>query len=150
MTPTQRATTDTDPIEQQTEPVQEQIQAPKSVSIPAQVSRADQPPRTTWRTAGTASDSNVRLRDGLRFGFLVFAAVWVGWGVLGVLGIGLIQINPPVGVPGLDADPTTVGWHNFFTAGNRADALWYQRIAADGYRPDDAISAALASVPVPR
>ena len=115
--------------------------AGQAATIPAQTSRAGQPPRTRWSTAGAGPDSSVRLSDGLRFGFLVFAAVWVGWGVLGVLGIGLIQINPPMGVPGLDADPTTPGWQNFLTVGNRADALWYQRIALEGYRPDDGSAA---------
>lgn len=82
-----------------------------------------------------------RLRDGLRYGAMVFAAVWLGWSLLGLLGVLIVPARAPVSVPGLAASPLTPGWHNFVTAGNRGDALWYLRIAADGYRTDDASAA---------
>jgi hypothetical protein len=87
------------------------------------------------------SRHEVRLRDGLRFGVMVFAAVWIGWAVLGLLGVMIFPAREPVSVPGLLAEPLSVGWHNFFTAGNRQDALWFQRIATDGYSAQDASAA---------
>jgi hypothetical protein len=77
-------------------------------------------------------------RDGLGFTVRVFAAVWAGWALLGLLGVQIITAGHPVSVPGLDAQPASPGWHNLLTVGNRGDALWYQRIAAGGYRTDDA------------
>lgn len=85
--------------------------------------------------------AEVRLRDGLRYGVLVFVAVWAGWALLALIGVTIVPPNSALGVPGLDASPITGGWHNLLTAGNHADALWYQRIAADGYRTDDASAA---------
>lgn len=83
----------------------------------------------------------VRLRDGLRFATAVFCAVWIGWALLGLLGVGLFPPGTPIGVVGLDADPITPGWHNLIASGNHADALWYQRIAISGYRTDDSSAA---------
>jgi hypothetical protein len=82
-----------------------------------------------------------RLRDGVGFATRVFLAVWFGWGLLCVLSIGTIPGGNPVGVPGLDPRPLNGGWHNFFLAGDRSDALWFLRIATDGYRPDDGSAA---------
>jgi hypothetical protein len=92
-------------------------------------------------TEASAGSIAVRLRDGIPFAVMVFAAVWIGWSLLGLLSVGVIPVGQPVGVPGLDATPITPGWHNLFDGGNRADALWYQRIAADGYHPEDASAA---------
>ncbi len=85
-----------------------------------------------------AAAAEPRLRDGVGYAVRVFAAVWIGWALLGLLGVGLVPPGqPPVSVPGLAAAPLTPGWHNLVTAGDRGDALWYQRIAAGGYRTDD-------------
>jgi hypothetical protein len=81
------------------------------------------------------------LRDSLGFAARVFAAVWVGWALLGFVGVLIVPAGEPVSVPGLGAEELTSGWHNLFTAGNRADALWYQRIADEGYRADDSSAA---------
>jgi Mannosyltransferase (PIG-V) len=82
----------------------------------------------------------VRLRDGFPFALKVFGAVWVGWALIGLLGT-IIPGQDTVGVPGLGAEPLTGGWHNLLDGGQRADALWYQRIAMSGYRPDDGSAA---------
>lgn len=93
--------------------------------------------------------AQVRLRAGIPYAVKVFAAVWLGWALLGVLGVGLIPPGqPPVSVPGLAAEPLRPGWHNALTAGNRGDALWYQRIAVDGYRADDSSAAFFPLYPV--
>jgi len=79
------------------------------------------------------------LRAGLRPALAVFGAAWVGWALLGLLGVGIVPPGqPPVSVPGLAAPPVTPGWHNLLTPGERDDALWYLRIATQGYRADDA------------
>jgi hypothetical protein len=89
----------------------------------------------------TERPADVRLRDSAGYAARVFAAVWVGWALLGLLGVLIFPPGEPVSVPGLGAETLTSGWHNLLTAGNRADALWYQRIADDGYRTDDASAA---------
>ncbi len=83
----------------------------------------------------------VRLRDGLRFGLLVFAGVWVGWAVLALVGVTIVPTGDAVSVPGLDASPFASGWRNVLFGGDRADALWYERIASSGYRSDDGSAA---------
>jgi hypothetical protein len=80
----------------------------------------------------------VRLRDGIRYAVLVFAAVWAGWALLGLLGVMIFPPRNTVAPPGFTADQLSVGWHNMFTPGNRQDALWYQRIATEGYHDRDA------------
>ena len=84
---------------------------------------------------------DVGLRDGVRFAAWVFAAVWICWSVLGAIGVLIVSARDPVSVPGLAASPLTTGWHNALTAGQRGDALWFQRIASRGYRSDDASAA---------
>jgi hypothetical protein len=83
----------------------------------------------------------VRLRDGFPFAVRVFGAVWVGWAVLGLLATVVSPGGDPIGAPGLDAAPLSDGWHNLWDSGQRADAYWYQRIAIDGYHPDDGSAA---------
>jgi mannosyltransferase PIG-V len=95
-----------------------------------------------------AVGAEVRLRDGLRYGVLVFVAVWVGWAVLALIGVTIVPANSSLGVPGLDAPAITGGWHNLLTAGDHSDALWYQRIAASGYRTDDASAAFFPLYPI--
>ena len=77
----------------------------------------------------------------MRFAAWVFAAVWICWSVLGAIGVLIVSARDPVSVPGLAASPLTTGWHNALTAGQRGDALWFQRIASRGYRSDDASAA---------
>ncbi|MBA3490006.1 MAG: hypothetical protein H0T78_10805 [Longispora sp.] len=85
--------------------------------------------------------TEIRLRDGLGYASKVFVAVWFCWALLGLLGVLLIPAGGALGVPGLPAEPLTHGWHNFFLAGNRGDALWYQRIGDSGYGVDDGSAA---------
>lgn len=92
----------------------------------------------------TASDPTDRTsrRAGLWFCIEVFVAVRLGLLVLGVVAVGLFPPLDPVSVPGWPAralpDP---GWHNLFTAWERFDALWFLRIAAEGYRVADGSAA---------
>lgn len=84
----------------------------------------------------------------VRYCLAVFAAALLVWMLLGVLGVGLVPAGKVVSVPGLRAAAPTPGWHNAFTAGYRADALWYLRIAAHGYRPSDGSAAFFPLYPI--
>lgn len=92
----------------------------------------------------------IRLRDGLRTCLLVFLSVRVGLFVLSVAGVGLFAVPPdqPTSVPGWPAHPVVPGLDNLFTATERQDALWFLRIATDGYRLDDASAAFFPLYPI--
>ena len=68
---------------------------------------------------------------------VVYLCVRVALLAIGLLAVALIPAQNAVGVPGWPAPPQTPGWHNAITAGERADALWFLRIASSGYRLDD-------------
>jgi hypothetical protein len=61
--------------------------------------------------------------------------------LVAVFAVGLLPVQQAVGVPGWSAVPTGAGWSNAITGLERADALWYLRIASRGYRVDDASAA---------
>jgi Gpi18-like mannosyltransferase len=82
------------------------------------------------------------LRSAFLYVLKVFLGVRIGLFVLALLSPGLFPPIDPVSVPGWPArtlpDP---GWHNLFTAWERFDALWYLRIADQGYRIGDGSAA---------
>lgn len=67
----------------------------------------------------------------------VFLAVRILLGLLAVLGVALVEANTATVVPGWDTPVHTPGWHNFFSAWERWDALWFMRIAVHGYADSD-------------
>ena len=77
----------------------------------------------------------------LRYSAIVFLVVRVWLFVLGLLSTGLLPSNDPVGVPGWPATQPAEGWHHLFTSWERFDALWFLRIASEGYRVDDSSAA---------
>ena len=77
----------------------------------------------------------------LRYSALVYLGVRLGLFLVGLLSTALLPGNPPVDVPGWPATEPGASWHHVFTAWERHDALWYLRIAADGYRVDDGSAA---------
>ncbi|HEX5949643.1 MAG TPA: mannosyltransferase family protein [Actinomycetota bacterium] len=83
-----------------------------------------------------------RLRSAFVYALKVFVGVRIGLSVLALLSPGLFPPIDPVSVPGWPArslpDP---GWHNLFTVWERFDALWYLRIADEGYRAGDGSAA---------
>jgi hypothetical protein len=94
--------------------------------------------------ADAAPRSTVRLRDGVRDAVLVFVAVRLGLFVISAIAAhGLLPIPP--GQPPTDSGfpPPSLegGWHVLFTGTQRQDALWYLRLATDGYAPGDASAA---------
>src|SRR5438876_1423917 len=103
---------------------------------------------TVNNTDSDASErpGTVRLRDGARFSFLVFLAVRVGLSVLAVLTVS--TVHPPSSAGSGVAAPATAGWHNAVDGTERWDAGWFERIAQDGYRPDDASAAFFPGYPL--
>jgi hypothetical protein len=79
-----------------------------------------------------------RIADGIRYCVRVFVGVRLGLFVLGMLAIAVVPSLDPVSVPGWAAHPLPdPGWHNLFTVWERFDALWFLRIASEGYRAND-------------
>jgi hypothetical protein len=77
----------------------------------------------------------------IRYSVVVYLCVRIALLLLGLLTVALIPMQSPVGVPGWPAQPQTGGWHNAITAWERADSLWFLRIASDGYHLDDSSAA---------
>jgi hypothetical protein len=82
-----------------------------------------------------------RLRDGLRPCLAVFLAARIGLSLFSVLAVGLIEPLDPVDVPGRAGPPAIQGWHNAIDATERQDAIWYLRLADEGWSPTDASAA---------
>jgi hypothetical protein len=86
--------------------------------------------------------TSASLREGFVFALKVFLGVRIGLLVLGLLSPGLFPALEPVSVPGWPATPLPdPGWHNLFTVWERFDALWFLRIADQGYRASDGSAA---------
>jgi hypothetical protein len=84
----------------------------------------------------------------LRYCLVVYVCVRVALFGLGLLAVSLIPLQDPVGVPGWPALAQTPGWHNAVTAWERADSLWFLRIASDGYRVEDSSAAFFPAYPM--
>jgi mannosyltransferase PIG-V len=82
-----------------------------------------------------------RLRDGLRPCLAVFLAARIGLSLLSVVAVHLIEPLQPVDVPGRAGPPATEGWHNAIDATERQDAVWYLRLADEGWSTGDASAA---------
>jgi hypothetical protein len=82
-----------------------------------------------------------RLLDGLRPCLAVFLAARIGLSLLSVLAVGLVDPLDPVHVPGRTAPAATQGWHNAIEGTERQDAVWYLRLADEGWSKDDASAA---------
>ena len=82
-----------------------------------------------------------RLRDGLRPCLAVFLAARIGLSLLSVVAVRLIEPLEPVDVPGRAGPPATRGWHNAIDATERQDAVWYLRLADEGWSIHDASAA---------
>lgn len=86
--------------------------------------------------------SRDRIVRAIGFCSLAFVGLRLAMFVIGVVGVTLFPPLAPVGVPGWPANPVPdPGWHNVFAAWERFDALWFLRIADQGYRPHDGSAA---------
>lgn len=100
-----------------------------------------------------------RVRRGLLYCLAVFLAVRVSLGLWATLASAVLP-NPepsaaeeagvpqPVDVPGWPAPRITPGAHTVVTAWERFDALWFLRIADDGYRDGDGSAAFFPGYPL--
>jgi Gpi18-like mannosyltransferase len=87
-------------------------------------------------------DQRARLLSVVRYCTAVFILLRVLTFAVGIVAVGLVPALDPVGVPGWPAHPAPdPGWHNLFTAWERFDALWFLRIAEQGYRAGDGSAA---------
>ena len=88
---------------------------------------------------GRAGVTSPRLRDGVRDALVVFVIVRVLLFAISSFSVELLPLPPnqPTSVPGWPAPVPTWSWTAPFTATERQDALWFLRIATDGYRTDD-------------
>jgi hypothetical protein len=93
-----------------------------------------------------ARHSPVRLRDGVPFCAAAFASVRITVSLLAVLTVG--SVHPPSSAGSGMAVPATTGWHNAIDGTERWDAGWFERIARDGYSPDDASAAFFPGYPL--
>ena len=108
---------------------------PVAAAVPA----ASSPERPS-----SLKDRCVRLWHGdVGYCLRVFLVARLALFALGLLAVGLFTPGgtPGQGIPGMAEAPLDGGWHQAITAWQRADVLWYLRIAATGYRSDD-VSAA--------
>jgi len=82
----------------------------------------------------------IRFREGLRDAVLLFLAVRIAvFAISAIAGQAFLPIPPgqPATDAGFPAPSLEAGWHVLFTATQRQDALWYLRLATDGYAIDD-------------
>ncbi|HEX6845312.1 MAG TPA: mannosyltransferase family protein [Actinomycetota bacterium] len=88
--------------------------------------------------------SSPRLREGWRDALVVFLMVRLLLFGLSAIEGGML-LPPPPGQPTTDSGypPPRLepGWHMLVTATERQDALWYLRLATEGYREDDTSAA---------
>ena len=87
-----------------------------------------------------AATSDIDLREGIRDAVLVFLAVRIALFVISAIAAhGLLPIPPgqPAGDSGFPPPDLEGGWHVLFTGTQRQDALWYLRLATEGYAPGD-------------
>jgi len=101
------------------------------------------------RRPPSGSAERARIREGILYCLKVFLALRLGLFVLGLVATAIFLphsshpgvLPPPVDVPGWPAHEITPGWHNLFTSFERQDALWFLRIATDGYAVGDGSAA---------
>ena len=78
-----------------------------------------------------------RLRDGWRPCLVAFLGARVAVSLASVVAVGAIDPLPPVDVPGRTAPAATPGWHAALDGTERQDAVWYLRLADDGWSAED-------------
>lgn len=107
--------------------------------------REDRRPRAA---VSERREANPRLRDGLRDALVAFLVARLILLAISLIGTGMVEPPPgqPTSVLGWPAilpvgGWAEQGWEVAATATERQDALWFLRIATDGYRDDDGSAA---------
>ena len=90
----------------------------------------------------------MKRRQGYLYCVEVFLAVRIGLVLLGFVAVAALPSRGLVSVPGWPDQTYTPGVHNLVTPFEKQDALWFLRIATDGYRPDDVSAAFFPLYPV--
>ena len=126
-------------IRREPEPIVIELPAPAEASRCR--ARADRGAAPDASRPCMSEDTGIRLRDGVRTCMLVFLGVRVGLSLLSVIGVHLIDPFTPVDVPGWPTPAGDPGWHNAWDATVRLDALWFLRIASEGYVSRDGSAA---------
>ncbi len=88
----------------------------------------------------------VRFRDGALFCIGVFVCLRLALSIIAALSVG--SVTPPGSAGSGDEVPSSPGIHNIVDGTDRWDALWFERIAREGYRPDDASAAFFPGYPL--
>ena len=96
---------------------------------------------TPQRSAEPEPPAPASLRGQIGYCLRVWLGVRIGLSVLVLGAIALIPVNPPPTVPGWPNPANSPGWGNLATAWERWDALWFLRIADQGYQIDDGSAA---------
>jgi Mannosyltransferase (PIG-V) len=98
------------------------------------------------------SPPNPRLREGVVFALVVFAASRV---LMSIVGVAFVTAHPqngsaigPGAPPATFSPPATPGLHNAIDGMQRYDAAWFEWIAADGYGTVDARGAFFPGYPL--
>ena len=112
-------------------------------AAPAGAAPAELPKVAAGLAGGSPQQSRVRRwlagewGAALRHCLLVYACVRGALFLLGLLTVALIPAQRSVSAPGWPAPVARPGWHNAVTAWERADALWFLKIASSGYTESD-------------
>lgn len=88
----------------------------------------------------------IRFRDGAAFCAVVFLTFRLALSIVAVLSVG--SVTPPGTAGSGEEVPTSPGLHNIFDGTDRWDALWFERIATEGYRSQDASAAFFPGYPL--
>ncbi|MDP9343877.1 MAG: hypothetical protein M3Q23_17660 [Actinomycetota bacterium] len=110
----------------------------------AEVTPGTAPAQATGASTGPEDRERerARIREGVWYCLKVFLALRLGLFLLALIGVAILpHAILPVSVPGWKAPGFTPGPHNLFTAWERQDALWFLRIATQGYRLNDGSAA---------
>lgn len=91
-----------------------------------------------------------RLSDpgGLAYCVRVFLALRIGVSLLALAGVGLLPQNQPTPVTGWPPPEEQAGWDNLGSSLERWDALWFLRIADNGYAENDGSAAFFPAYPL--
>jgi len=92
------------------------------------------------------STEPIRFRDGAVFCAAVFLALRLALSLIAVLSVG--SVTPPGTAGSGEEVQTSPGLHNIFDGTDRWDALWFERIASQGYRSQDASAAFFPGYPL--